>query len=141
MSASYQILDPNSPSPLQSQQLGINRRHFFGKGATGIGVAALASMLGKENAQAKGLRLPNSFLKPNGSSTFSKWRPTHVDTFDHKPLLKKLHGKPIPAGYAEGKRFSTMTAADGKLMLDTIEPFHSMAVAWANFSLHRQDCR
>jgi hypothetical protein len=126
MSASYHILDPQSPEPLQVHQLAINRRQFFGKGATGIGVAALASLLGQESAEAKGVGgFPNYAAKAKRVIyLFQNGGPTHVDTFDYKPMLKKLHGQPLPDGYAEGKRFSTMTGkADGKLMLDSVEPF------------------
>lgn len=35
--------------------------------------------------------------------------PSHVDLFDHKPMLKKMHGTQIPDSVAAGKRFSTMT--------------------------------
>ncbi len=126
MSASYHILDPQSPEPLQVHQLAINRRQFFGKGATGIGVAALASLLGQESAEAKGVGgFPNYAAKAKRVIyLFQNGGPTHVDTFDYKLMLKKLHGQPLPDGYAEGKRFSTMTGkADGKLMLDSVEPF------------------
>jgi hypothetical protein len=55
---------------------------------------------------------------------FQNGAPTHVDLFDWKPRLRELHGQPLPAGYADGKRFSTMTGqADGKLMLAPVEPF------------------
>src|SRR5262245_40773290 len=30
--------------------------------------------------------------------------PSHIDTFDPKPLLNKLHGKPLPASATEGLR-------------------------------------
>jgi len=137
MSAPYQILDPHSPEPLQGHQLAINRRQFFGKSATGIGVAALASLLEKETAEAKGVAgFPNHTAKAKRVIyLFQNGGPTHVDTFDYKPMLKKLHGKPLPAGYAEGKRFSTMTGkADGKLMLNSIEPFaqHGQSGAWVS---------
>jgi hypothetical protein len=35
--------------------------------------------------------------------------PSHVDLFDWKPMLKKMHGTQIPDSIAGGKRFSTMT--------------------------------
>ncbi len=55
---------------------------------------------------------------------FQNGAPTHVDLFDWKPLLKKMHGQPVPQSYIGGKRFSTMTGkADGKLMLAPVEPF------------------
>lgn len=51
--------------------------------------------------------------------------PSHPDLFDWKPELARMHGKPVPPSYVEGKRFSTMTGqGDGKLMLAPIEPFH-----------------
>ena len=39
-------------SPLSQAQLGINRRHFFGKSATGIGVAALSKLLQRDGVAA-----------------------------------------------------------------------------------------
>ncbi len=56
---------------------------------------------------------------------FHNGGPTHVDMFDHKPLLKAMHGKPVPEEYIAEKRFSTMTGeASGKLLLAPIEPFN-----------------
>ena len=43
-------------NPEFERDLGITRRQFFGKSATGIGMAALASLLGEETAQAAPLR-------------------------------------------------------------------------------------
>jgi hypothetical protein len=97
-----------------------------------VGVAALASLLGRDSAvagAAAGLAgvpgLPH--LAPRAKRViylFQNGAPTHVDLFDWKPRLRELHGQPLPAGYADGKRFSTMTGqADGKLMLAPVEPF------------------
>ena len=33
---------------------------------------------------------------------FMQGGPSHIDTFDPKPLLNKLHGKPLPASFIEG---------------------------------------
>ncbi|MBT5019901.1 MAG: DUF1501 domain-containing protein, partial [Planctomicrobium sp.] len=66
---------------------------------------------------------------------FQNGAPTHCDLFDYKPKLQELHGKPLPSGYADGKRFSTMTGkADGKLMLAPVEPFrqHGESGAWVS---------
>jgi uncharacterized protein (DUF1501 family) len=35
---------------------------------------------------------------------FMQGGPSHIDTFDPKPLLNKLHGQPLPASAAEGLR-------------------------------------
>ena len=37
---------------LLNQQLQLNRRHFFGRSAAGLGVAALASLLNEDVGQA-----------------------------------------------------------------------------------------
>ncbi len=116
--------------PLYQNRLHVTRREFFGKSATGIGTVALASLLERDgyadSSPLGGLSsLPH--LAPKAKRIiylFQNGAPTHVDLFDYKPKLEELHGKPLPNGYAEGKRFSTMTGkADGKLMLAPVEPF------------------
>ena len=103
--------------------LEITRREFFGRTATGIGTAALGSLLGRDlhaagppHHAARAKRV--IYLFQNGA-------PTHVDLFDYKPRLAKMHGKPVPDSYVGGKRFSTMTGnPKGKAMLAPVEPFH-----------------
>lgn len=132
MSDAWNIFDPNAPDPIREHQLDVNRRQFFGRTAGGIGTAALASLLGRDGIAADvpprrtGLPgVPHHGAKAkNVIYLFQNGGPTHVDIFDYKPNLTKLHGKPFPNGYVEGKRFSTMTGkADGKLVLNSIEPF------------------
>jgi len=129
MNSPWQILRPESP--VRESQLAVNRRQFFGRSATGIGIAALASLLNRE-ARAVEHHPPRAkrviYLFQNGG-------PTHVDLFDYKPQLHALHGQPIPAEYLGGKRFSTMTGdPTGKLMLQPIEPFaqHGQSGAWVS---------
>ncbi|MBY0527922.1 MAG: DUF1501 domain-containing protein [Gemmataceae bacterium] len=122
----------------------ITRRQLFGRAATGIGVAALASLLGRETqaGQTGGLKeLPH--FAPKAKRViylFQNGAPTHVDLFDYKPKIKEMHGKPVPEEYVGGKRFSTMTgSASGKLMLAPVEPFaqHGKSGAWvSNFLPH-----
>ena len=117
MSDAWNIFDPNAPDPIREHQLEINRRQFFGRTAGGIGTAALASLLGRDGIAADvpprrtGLPgVPHHGAKAkNVIYLFQNGGPTHVDIFDYKPNLTKLHGKPFPNGYVEGKRFSTMT--------------------------------
>ena len=140
----------NKPShPITENQLMVNRRQFFGRSATGIGTAALASLLTKD-----GLATPQPGGAFGGLGTlphfapkakrviylFMNGAPTHTDLFDYKPLQKQMHGQPVPQEYVAGKRFSTMTGnPKGKLMLGPIEPFkqHGQSGAWAsNFVPH-----
>ena len=115
-----------SPTPL-------TRRQFFGRNATGLGAAALSSMLAREGlalrpppATAKAKRVVYLFM--NGA-------PTHVDLFDWKPKLKAMHDQPVPDSYIGDKRFSTMTGkANGKRLLGPVEPFaqHGRSGAWVS---------
>jgi hypothetical protein len=36
--------------------------------------------------------------------------PSHIDTFDYKPELRKIHGKELPESIRKGQRLSTMTS-------------------------------
>ncbi|WP_425399360.1 DUF1501 domain-containing protein [Aeoliella sp.] len=128
---SYRILHPDSPSPLREGQLSINRRQLFGRSAGAVGVAALASLMGKESSATESFdavrsRFPS--YAPRAKRIiylFQNGGPTHVDMFDNKPKLHELHGTPVPDQLIAGKRFSTMTGqAQGKLMLAPVEPFH-----------------
>ena len=113
---------------IQNAQLN-SRREFFGRSATGLGTAALASMLAKDGLAAGrvgGLSdLPH--FAPRAKRViylFQNGGPTHVDLLDYKPKLKEMHGQPVPPEYIGEKRFSTMTGnASGKLMLAPVEPF------------------
>ena len=135
-------------NPLTESQLMINRRQFFGRTATGIGAAALGTLLqqdglaGQTGGAYGGLgSLPH--FAPKAKRViylFMNGAPTHTDLYDYKPLQEQLHGKPVPQDFVEGKRFSTMTGnPQGKLMLAPIEPFkqHGQSGAWvSNFMPH-----
>jgi hypothetical protein len=118
-------------NPFHQNRLHIARRELFRGASAGIGLPALASLLKPQGVQAEqgaGDVLPGiPRFAPKAKRIiwlFQNGAPTHVDLFDYKPRLKELHGQPLPAGYADGKRFSTMTGqADGKLMLANVEPF------------------
>ena len=150
MSSFWNILNPNSPSPVLERQLAINRRHFFDRSATGIGVAALGSLLGRDglsavtNQNSNLMGLPGlPHFAPKAKRIiylFQNGAPTHIDLYDYKEKLSKVHGKPVPEEYFKGKRFSTMTGnPTGKLMLQPVEPFkqHGQSGAWvSNFLPH-----
>lgn len=117
--------------PLSEHRLNLTRRQFFGRTACGIGVPALASLVGAASDMGptfapKAKRV--IYLFQNGA-------PTHVDLFDWKPKLQELHGQPIPDAAVAGKRFSTMTGSPkGKLLLAPVEPFkqHGKCGAWVS---------
>ena len=123
----------------------ITRRQLFGPLATGVGTAALASLLQRDSA-AGDRRQASRFgglghlpqLPPKAKRViylFQNGAPTHVDLFDWKPKLRELHGEPVPMSYIGDRRFSTMTGnADGKLLLAPVEPFarHGQSGAWVS---------
>ena len=86
-------------NPLTEHQLNINRRHFFGKSATGIGTAALSTLLGKEGLSANPQgndKIPDYIrqIAPKAKRViylFQNGAPTHCDLWDYKPKLKELH--------------------------------------------------
>ncbi len=128
-------------TPQQERAAYLTRRQFFSKTATGIGGAALASLLNPDlfaldaaRPRVGGLQeLPHFppkakhviYLLQNGG-------PPHLDTFDYKPGLEKLRGQELPESVLGGKRFSTMTADKKKLVLPPFTGFaqHGQSGAW-----------
>lgn len=132
-------------NPLSQNRLHLTRRQFFGRTATGIGVAALASLLNKDlaaSASGAGARVGGLPALPHFAPKakrviylFMNGGPTHADMFDWKPMLKAMHGQPVPEEYLGNKRFSTMTGdPSGKLLLAPLEEFkqHGRCGAWVS---------
>jgi hypothetical protein len=91
--------------------LACTRRQFFSKTSTGIGAAALASLLPKD-ALATGLPgFPN--FPPKAKRVIylhQSGAPSQIDLFDYKPKLDKLHGSELPNSVRNGQRITGMTA-------------------------------
>ena len=104
--------------PLQAAQLISNRRQFFGKTATGIGTAALASLLtGQAPAATSTDRiggLPDiPHFAPRAKRVIyllQSGAPSQVDLLAHKPSLEKLHLQNLPDSIRDGQRLTGMTA-------------------------------
>src|SRR5262245_42973070 len=125
--------------PYLQNRLQITRRHFFGRSATGISVAALAALLGKEHARADGNPggLPGlPHFAPKARRVIYLLQggaPSHVDLFDYKPGLAARRGQPLPDSVRMGQRLTTMTAGQQRLpVLPGIAPFrrHGRCGAW-----------
>jgi hypothetical protein len=128
--------------PADERTLLLSRRHFFGRTATGIGTAALASMLAGDSQAADGKRiggLPGvPHFAPKAKRViylFQNGAPTHVDLFDYKPELTRQKGKQIPDSVVKGARFSTMTGGQTvRPCLPEITKFkqHGQSGAWVS---------
>ncbi len=91
----------------------MTRRHFFGRTSTGIGIAALASLLPDELRADGGLPgLPHFPAKAKRIIyLFQSGAPSQLELFDYKPKLKDLRATELPASIRQGQRLTGMTAA------------------------------
>ncbi len=104
--------------PLRQRALLMTRRHFFGRTATGIGTAALTSLLSQDRAFAQApagrpgvLRAPH--FAPKAKRViylFMSGGPSHIDLLDYKPALRRHHGEELPASVRMGQRITGMTS-------------------------------
>ena len=126
-------------NPIFESQILSNRRHFFGKAATGLGIPALIHLL-NNNASASEDRILEAAqaIAPKAKRVvylFQNGAPSHLELFDHKPKLAKLHSEKVPESYMKGKRFSTMSAAaDKRRLLAPVEPFKKHGESGATVS-------
>ena len=104
-------------NPCFEHELVVTRRRFFGRAATGIGAAALASLLQRDgyaapHAQTGGLAgLPH--FAPRAKRViflFQSGAPSQIDLFDYKPQLRKFHKQELPDSIRRGQRITGMTA-------------------------------
>jgi len=84
---------PNGQAGFLADQ---TRRAFFGWAAGGFGALALGCLL-REQGVARPARPQFAPRAKRVISLFMSGGPSHVDTFDPKPLLTKLDGQPMPA--------------------------------------------
>src|SRR2546427_8362277 len=100
-------------------QLLLTRRHFFSLTSTGIGVAALASLLNHD------LRASDEAPNPAGGLPglphfpprakrviylFQSGAPSQMDLFDYKPKLERFFATELPDSVRMGQRLTGMTA-------------------------------
>jgi hypothetical protein len=106
--------------PILEKDLHINRRQFFGRAATGIGTAALGSILAQE-ASAKEVidplleKLPH--FAPKAKRViylFQSGAPSQLDLFDYKPAMDKLFDQDLPDSIRMGQRLTGMTSGQAR---------------------------
>ncbi|HEV2472051.1 MAG TPA: DUF1501 domain-containing protein, partial [Chthonomonadales bacterium] len=108
--------------------ISINRRTFLRKGAAGIGTLALASLLDpalltsaeaaqrvKQATPAAGGRwpgvvhpLPYRQRIKRVINLYMAGGPSHLETFDPKPKLQEMNGKPMPASFTAGQQIAQL---------------------------------
>ncbi len=106
-------------SIINEHMLAETRRHFFARGAMGLGSAALASMH-MPNLPAA-LRPDSETGIPSGLSHFApkakraiylfmSGAPSQMDLFDYKPRMEDWFDKDLPDSIRNGQRLTTMTS-------------------------------
>jgi hypothetical protein len=103
----------------------INRRHFFGKSATGVGMAALAGMATPRIAKAMhadedAAANPELKFAPKAKRViwlFQSGGPSQLDLFDYKPKLNELNGEQIPDHVRGQQRLTRMSANQASIPL------------------------
>ena len=104
--------------PIQERLNHLTRRTFLGQTARGVGGLALGTMLFPELLAAnKGSRegglagLPHFAPKAKRIlCLFQSGGLSHVDLFDHKPMLQQMAGKDLPASIKGTQRLTGMTS-------------------------------
>ena len=103
----------NSVDPRREHDLMLTRRQLFGRGALGLGTAAMAGLLGDDLlAENKGLPdLPHHTPKAKRVIyLFMSGGPSHLDLWDYKPGLVDKYGEQLPEHVRDGQRVTGMTA-------------------------------
>src|SRR3954470_18024152 len=100
-------------NPLQEYAQAMTRRHFFGRGALGLGTAALATLLPHRAAAATtGLHFAPKAKR--AIHLFMKGGPSQVDPWDQKPKMDALFDKDLPPSVRMGQRLTTMTSGQAR---------------------------
>ena len=106
------------------------RRHFLGKAGLSIGAMALTNLLGSRASAASMGSLGAPHIAPKAKRViylFQAGGPSHLETFDFKPLLRSGHGKALPKEIIGDQRLSTMSGNQSLL---------PMAGSFTDFSKH-----
>ncbi len=111
--------------PLSEFKQRITRRQLLANSLRPLGAAAVASLLGAEassnngaiaaaNAPQGGRGIPGlPHFAPKAKRViymFMCGGPSHIDTFDFKPAVRKLHGQELPDSIRNGQRITGMTS-------------------------------
>lgn len=130
---------------MHDDPLRITRRQFFGRTSSGIGIAALASLLNPP-LLAGGAPAIQSAPGPSGLPhlaqtakrvvyLFQSGAPSQMELFDYKPQLREFHGSELPDSIRRGQRITGMTS--GQKSLPVAAPIfefkqHGQSGAWVS---------
>ena len=98
------------------------RRTFLTRTAAGVGGAALGSLIGRTAAAATGGQTwPGILAAPHREPVAKRviWLtmaggPSHLETFDYKPVLAEQHGQPMPESFTKGQQIAQLQGKELK---------------------------
>ncbi len=96
---------------IANTSFGLTRRHLLGQMTTGLTGVALSRLFTNELLAAPG----KSHFAPKAKQVLQIFCPgaaSHMDLWDHKPMLEKFHGTPMPGADVE----VTFQGKNGNLM-------------------------
>lgn len=113
------IIDPNG-----TDSRTLLRRTFLRRTGVGLGAAALSSLLSRESASgASAANPPGREGLPHHPPRVKRviflcmaGGPSHLETFDYKPKLAQLDGKPMPASYTAGQPIAQLQGQELKCL-------------------------
>ncbi|HSP44289.1 MAG TPA: DUF1501 domain-containing protein, partial [Luteolibacter sp.] len=98
-------------NPLDTHLNSLSRRSFLGLTGLGLGAIAARSLLAADTR----IILPpkTSHFAPKAKRViylFQSGGPSHIDLFDYKPYLEKVHAQELPDSIRQGQRLTGMTS-------------------------------
>ncbi|MCA9179045.1 MAG: DUF1501 domain-containing protein [Planctomycetales bacterium] len=95
----------------------IHRRAFLNTTGVGVGAAALQSLLAT-SARGSDVERPPHFPAKAKRVIFlcMAGGPSHLETFDYKPKLAEMDGKPMPASFTEGQPIAQLQGQELKCL-------------------------
>jgi len=106
-------------NPLKEYEQQLTRRELLFSSAKCLGGAALGSLVApnlisaqpKTNAIGGLAGVPHFAPKAKRViMLFFSGGPSHIDTYDYKPAMRKFHGEELPDSVRQGQRITTMTS-------------------------------
>ena len=110
----------------------MTRRQLLSTGRSGLGAAALASLLGAEStvqaeSQSKKITKELPHFAPKAKRViylFMAGGPSHIDMFDYKPAMRDFHGSELPESIRQGQRLTGIKfCRTPQLSLTTLQLF------------------
>jgi hypothetical protein len=132
---------------LPNRELLLTRRYFFSKASTGLGIAALANLLGSDPAAAeignsatgRSVGLPGlPHFAPKAKRViylFQSGGPSQMELFDYKPRLRDMAKTELPDSVRMGQRLTGMTSTQTSFpVVPSLFKFqqHGQSGAWVS---------